>query len=107
MMDVNSKLQEIENLLNKIQINYTNSMSESEEILFHLATIRIEIDPGIIYRFVRNFDKKDLLIDLKKCKNHLDNSLKEDKLRSKNKEIIRLYKDIDLLIQYMILKSIP
>ena len=61
MMDVNSKLQEIENLLNKIQINYTNSMSESEEILFHLATIRIEIDlPGIIYRFVRNFDKKDL-----------------------------------------------
>jgi len=81
MMDVNSKLQEIENLLNKIQINYTNSM--------------------------RNFDKKDLLIDLKKCKNHLDNSLKEDKLRSKNKEIIRLYKDIDLLIQYMILKSIP
>jgi hypothetical protein len=51
--------------MENIKKYHNSSMSEHEDILFNLATIRVEIDlPGIIFRFVENIDRDKLIIDL-------------------------------------------
>jgi hypothetical protein len=107
-MDVKRELQKIEKLMENIKKYHNSSMSEHEDVLFNLATIRVEIDlPGIIFRFLENIDRDKLIIDLNECKKHLDNSILEDKSRSKNIELIRLCKYIDYLINYMIMTLRP
>jgi hypothetical protein len=107
-MDVKRELQKIENLMENIKKYHNSSMSEHEDILFNLATIRVEIDlPGIIFRFLENIDRDKLIIDLNECKKHLDNSILEDRSISKNIELIRICKYIDCLINYMIITLRP
>ncbi|CAN1530262.1 hypothetical protein MCEREM21A_01382 [Sphingomonadaceae bacterium] len=102
-MDVKRELQKIEKLMENIKKYHNSSMSEHEDVLFNLATIRVEIDlPGIIFRFLENIDRDKLIIDLNECKKHFDNSILEDKLRSKNIELIEFCKCIDSLINYII-----
>lgn len=102
-MDVKRELQKIEKLMENIKKYHNSSMSEHEDVLFNLATIIVEVDlPGIIFRFLENIDRDKLIIDLNECKKHFDNSILEDKLRSKNIELIEFCKCIYSLINYII-----